>query len=109
MEEPNWVCFVFIAPYFIAEIGFSYAPPFDRHDWIVDRCGTKIRYVIDFYTGKNDGSSNNLSFFLDVRPALDNWEGVRMRAEHFWERLFGKWGRPSISSSSSSVPKPTTA
>ncbi|KAF8819734.1 putative cytochrome C-type heme lyase [Cardiosporidium cionae] len=23
--------------------------PFDRHDWIIDRCGTPVRYVIDFY------------------------------------------------------------
>lgn len=23
--------------------------PFDRHDWIVDRCGKEVRYVIDFY------------------------------------------------------------
>eukprot|EP00736_Rhodelphis_marinus_P005331 Rmarinus@m.23798 len=29
----------------------GYAPPFDRHDWIVDRCGTHVRYVIDFYPG----------------------------------------------------------
>lgn len=25
------------------------AAPFDRHDWIVDRCGKEVRYVIDFY------------------------------------------------------------
>lgn len=29
----------------------GYRPPFDRHDWIVDRCGTKQRYIIDFYNG----------------------------------------------------------
>lgn len=23
--------------------------PFDRHDWVVDRCGDEVRYVIDFY------------------------------------------------------------
>jgi hypothetical protein len=23
--------------------------PFDRHDWVVDRCGQEVRYVIDFY------------------------------------------------------------
>jgi len=79
----------------------GYQSPFDRHDWVVDRCGTKIRYVIDFYTGRSDGpSSNNLSFFLDVRPALDNWEGVKMRAERFWDRWFGKLNSPTPSSSS---------
>jgi len=66
----------------------SYSPPFDRHDWVVDRCGTKLRYVIDFYTGHNPhGLAGNLSFYLDVRPALDSWEGVKMRVERFW----GRW------------------
>lgn len=23
--------------------------PFDRHDWVIDRCGKEVRYVIDFY------------------------------------------------------------
>ncbi|TFK25079.1 cytochrome C1 heme lyase [Coprinopsis marcescibilis] len=66
---------------------FGYAPPFDRHDWVVDRCGTRMRYVIDFYTGHNPNAlGGNLSFFLDVRPALDNWEGAKMRFERFWSR-----------------------
>ncbi|GAA95752.1 uncharacterized protein L969DRAFT_92876 [Mixia osmundae IAM 14324] len=30
----------------------GYSAPFDRHDWLVDRNGTRIRYVIDFYTGQ---------------------------------------------------------
>ncbi|KAL6309027.1 cytochrome c/c1 heme-lyase [Sparassis latifolia] len=73
----------------------GYSPPFDRHDWIVDRCGTRIRYVIDFYTGHAPGSANNLSFYLDARPALDNWDGVRMRMERFWGRWVGKlWSSP---------------
>ena len=64
-----------------------YAPPFDRHDWVVDRCETKMRYVIDFYTSKapGDPASGAMSFFLDVRPALDSWEGVAMRAECLWQ------------------------
>jgi len=67
----------------------GYAPPFDRHDWVIDRCGTPMRYIIDFYTGHNPGSPNsNLSFFLDVRPALDSWEGVKMRTERFFSRWF---------------------
>lgn len=67
----------------------GYSAPFDRHDWIVDRCGTRIRYVIDFYTGRGTGaSSNNVSFYLDVRPALDNWEGVKMRVGAAIQDLF---------------------
>ena len=24
--------------------------PFDRHDWVVDRCGKEVRYTIDYYS-----------------------------------------------------------
>jgi cytochrome c heme-lyase len=57
----------------------GYAAPFDRHDWVIDRCGTRVDYVIDFYTGRADGKGGP-SFYLDVRPKLNTWEGVRMRA-----------------------------
>ena len=71
-----------------------YSPPFDRHDWIVDRCGTRLRYVIDFYTGRSESgggtAANNLSFYLDVRPALDSWEAIRMRSEYFCAKWLGK-------------------
>ncbi|ETN46242.1 uncharacterized protein HMPREF1541_00426 [Cyphellophora europaea CBS 101466] len=59
--------------------------PFDRHDWVVERCdGQMVEYVIDFYQGKGStGNPNdqNVNFFLDVRPKLNSFEGVRMRAE----------------------------
>ncbi|RDB20994.1 Cytochrome c1 heme lyase [Hypsizygus marmoreus] len=81
----------------------GYSAPFDRHDWVVDRCGIRTRYIIDFYTGHSQGApSNNLSFFLDVRPALDNWEGVKMRAENFLGRWFGKLSSDTASSAKSS-------
>ncbi|RDA89708.1 hypothetical protein CP533_2524 [Ophiocordyceps camponoti-saundersi (nom. inval.)] len=57
----------------------GYTPPFDRHDWVIDRCGTRVEYVIDFYTGRSDGKPGP-SFYLDVRPKLNSWEGVKMRA-----------------------------
>ena len=64
----------------------SYSAPFDRHDWVVERCGTRVRYVIDFYTGRSSGSNKgDMPFYLDVRPALDNWEGVKMRLEGLWK------------------------
>lgn len=53
----------------------GYEKPFDRHDWIIDRCGTEVDYVIDFYGGNGKGAS----FFLDVRPKLNNWEGIKLR------------------------------
>ncbi|KAI1275946.1 cytochrome c/c1 heme-lyase [Xylaria sp. FL0933] len=60
----------------------GYQAPFDRHDWVVDRCGKEIEYVIDFYAGRNASNSadGKLSFYLDVRPKLNSWEGVKMRA-----------------------------
>ncbi|EPT05938.1 hypothetical protein FOMPIDRAFT_1039250 [Fomitopsis schrenkii] len=81
----------------------GYSAPFDRHDWIVERCGKQIRYVIDFYTGHSNRPGSNLSFYLDARPALDNWDGVRMRAERFWERWAGKlWSNGATSTDSAS-------
>ena len=77
-------------------IANRYSPPFDRHDWIVDRCGTRMRYVIDFYTGRSESGSGGgtaataPSFYLDVRPALDSWEAIRMRSEYFYARWLGK-------------------
>lgn len=57
----------------------GYQAPFDRHDWVVDRCGKEIEYIIDFYAGRpTDGGK--LSFYLDVRPKLNSWEGIKMRA-----------------------------
>ncbi|CZT10647.1 related to CYT2-holocytochrome-c1 synthase [Rhynchosporium agropyri] len=64
----------------------GYTAPFDRHDWVVDRCGMRVDYIIDFYAGRNDGSANanaKLNFFLDVRPKLNTFEGWKMRAAKF--------------------------
>jgi len=53
---------------------------------VVDRCGKNVDYVIDFYSGKGEGlMGKGLNFYLDVRPKLNSWEGVRMRAS----RIFG--------------------
>ncbi|PTB37124.1 uncharacterized protein TrAFT101_010857 [Trichoderma asperellum] len=58
----------------------GYTAPFDRHDWVIDRCGTRVDYVIDFYAGRPGGTAGGPSFYLDVRPKLNTWEGVKMRA-----------------------------
>ncbi|KAG7103937.1 putative cytochrome c1 heme lyase like protein [Verticillium longisporum] len=52
------------------------------HDWVVDRCGVEVEYVIDFYAGRPGGkdAAGRPSFYLDVRPKLNSWEGVKMRA-----------------------------
>ncbi|CDK24330.1 unnamed protein product [Kuraishia capsulata CBS 1993] len=59
---------------------FGYEKPFDRHDWTINRCGKEIDYVIDFYGGKADASNPAApSFYLDVRPKLNSFEGIRLR------------------------------
>ncbi|RPA94617.1 hypothetical protein L873DRAFT_1837569 [Choiromyces venosus 120613-1] len=54
-----------LASQFMVLLG--YQAPFDRHDWAVDRCGKKIDYVIDFYSGKPHPKwAEALSFYLDT-------------------------------------------
>lgn len=53
---------------------FGQEPPFDRHDWTVDRCGTEVPYVIDFYSSEAAGG-----VFVDVRPKIQSWEGAKLR------------------------------
>lgn len=65
----------------------GYKKPFDRHDWYIDRCGQKIRYVIDFYGGAS-GPESPIAFHLDVRPALDSWSSVKDRVSYWFSRLF---------------------
>mmetsp|Transcript_27213 Transcript_27213/g.65531 ORF Transcript_27213/g.65531 Transcript_27213/m.65531 type:complete len:207 (+) Transcript_27213:40-660(+) len=52
--------------------------PFDRHDWYVDRCGKRVRYVIDYYDDPKAG--NVMDVTIDARPASDNLGGI-------WDRL----------------------
>jgi len=37
----------------------GYKLPFDRHDWVVDRCGKDVRYVLDYYQGTKQLLSNS--------------------------------------------------
>lgn len=51
------------------------APPFDRHDWYVERKigdkSSEVRYVIDYYEAPDDEAGEPV-FYLDVRPAFDS-------------------------------------
>ncbi|KAG0011848.1 holocytochrome c synthase [Podila clonocystis] len=58
---------------------FGAPKPFDRHDWIIDRCGKEVRYVIDYYGGEDDVVNDVPVFHLDVRPALDSVESAMDR------------------------------
>ena len=63
----------------------GYQLPFDRHDWVIDRCGQEVRYVIDYYDG--DLNPENGSFaLLDVRPAMDSFSNI-------WDRMVVCWWR----------------
>lgn len=67
----------------------NYPMPFDRHDWVLDRCGkAEARYVIDYYY--RDGPD---PIEIHVRPAIDSVSAVvdrvRNRAENMWEAIAG--------------------
>ncbi|RKP05755.1 cytochrome c/c1 heme-lyase [Thamnocephalis sphaerospora] len=66
----------------------GYTLPFDRHDWVVDRCGKQVTYVIDFYAGQPDPSRPNAvaSFYLDVRPAV-SVGGLIDRARRLFQEM----------------------
>uniref|UniRef100_A0A6A7GAV6 Holocytochrome c-type synthase n=1 Tax=Hirondellea gigas TaxID=1518452 RepID=A0A6A7GAV6_9CRUS len=70
----------------IHSLGNDY--PFDRHDWVVDRCGKEVRYIIDYYSTQKNGSTDDddLEFFIDARPA-PNFFGLVDRAH----LAFNKW------------------
>ncbi len=58
-----------------------YDLPFDRHDWIVDRCGKEVRYIIDYYdVGDPDAYKQGDFVHMDVRPAFDSFEAVLDRS-----------------------------
>jgi len=63
----------------------GYELPFDRHDWIIDRCGQEVRYIIDYYDGDLDPGSHRFAQ-LDVRPAIDSFTAV-------WDRMKVSWFR----------------
>lgn len=65
------------------KVWFGHTPPFDRHDWVVDRGGEEVRYIIDYYHDESGVTHDNLpahlkdfeamkSIKVDVRPALDS-------------------------------------
>jgi len=65
----------------------GYSLPFDRHDWVVDRCGSNVRYVIDYYDSDVDDIKTGKPALLDVRPALDSFSAIRDRARvAYWRR-----------------------
>ncbi|BFY99472.1 hypothetical protein BsWGS_02512 [Bradybaena similaris] len=73
----------------------GYALPFDRHDWIIDRNGKEVRYIVDYYDGGKFNSNFEFAL-LDVRPALDSFEAL-------WDRVsvfIWRWTSPDNSADS---------
>ncbi|CAD7965682.1 unnamed protein product [Amoebophrya sp. A120] len=51
--------------------------PFDRHDWLVDRCGLEqVRYIIDYYDDPHANDQHGLDISLVTRPAPDSVQNV---------------------------------
>ncbi|XP_055677149.1 holocytochrome c-type synthase [Lutzomyia longipalpis] len=63
----------------------GYELPFDRHDWIVDRCGKDVRYIIDYYDGGVVDKDYKFAL-LDVRPAMDSFDNIWDRMMVFYMR-----------------------
>lgn len=60
---------------------------FDHHEWFVSGGDGKTRrYVIDYY------AVDELTFSVDVRPALDDFGSMKARALRFAENMKGKVG-----------------
>ena len=54
---------------------FGYALPWDRHDWLVDRCGQEIRYIIDYHHGLDERQP----YIIDCRPDLTRFSNLMDR------------------------------
>ncbi|KAL0482243.1 cytochrome c heme-lyase [Acrasis kona] len=77
----------------------GYPKPFDRHDWILDRCGQKQqRYVIDYYyiddadapdvleVDKQKGFAKPRHVYIDARPALDDLGSIYDRVMYWFKK-----------------------
>ena len=60
--------------------------PFDRHDWVVNRDGRDVRYIIDYYDGGKVDPKTHKFTLLDVRPALDSPTACVDRMRVAWWR-----------------------
>ena len=77
----------------------GHTAPFDRHDWVVDRGGKQVRYVIDYYhdeaAAENDTTPAHMrdmhsirSIKVDARPAMDSPEAIYDRIVNMPLRRF---------------------
>lgn len=87
----------------------STPPPFDRHDWTIDRCGREVRYVLDYYSAEPDEHGMPV-FSVDVRPALDSfgsaWDRMRMGVREMRERW---WPASAANTTAATATTPDTS
>lgn len=57
---------------------------FDRHDWVVDRCGQEVTYILDFYNLPAEDDATPFNIDIDVRPSLWSASGVYQRFMRFY-------------------------
>ena len=70
-----------------------YTLPFDRHDWIVERDGRDVRYVVDFYPGQPvDGKI--VGIHIDARPAVDSVDSAMLRLQMSWKKIVERFQAP---------------
>lgn len=72
------------------------AKPFDRHDWTIDRDGSSVRYVIDYYSGHDERLPTGElapSFHVDVRPALDSPTAAYDRLKMLAKEVYAKYSQ----------------
>ena len=70
----------------------GYSPPFDRHDWVVTRCGKEVTYLLDFYNGRST-PGRPVAMHIDARPAAEDLQGafdrVRLPFVRMWRAVRG--------------------
>ena len=71
--------------------------------------GEEVRYIIDYYSSPDDPDTDEPSFYLDVRPALDSLGAASARWKKTWEdyrngELFAAFRDPAENSN----PTPNT-
>jgi len=70
--------------YILQSIGWA-PPAFDHHEWFISTPDGKTRrYVIDYY------AVDELTFSVDVRPALDDFLSIRARGLNILEDVKAK-------------------
>ena len=67
----------------------GYKKPFDVHIWKVNQNNKELEYYLDFYKGKYGKTFN--SVYVDVRPRMNSFEGIKLRVMHQFYDTFSPW------------------